>query len=94
MSPIKADSSAALVPIHANANRLGLVLMTRSNLRIRRSKYFTVTNDQSYLAKYASVNSKFHDEDGVLLSEEDGEIDGVPLWSDHFSSINAIELKD
>ena len=66
----------------------------RSNLRIRRSKYFIVTNDQSYLAKYPSVNSKFYDDDGVLLSEEDPEIPGVPLWSDHFSSINAIELRD
>ena len=45
-------------------------------------------------SEYPSVNSKFYDDDGVLLSEEDPEIPGVPLWSDHFSSINAIELKD
>jgi hypothetical protein len=65
-----------------------------SKLQIRRSKYFVITDDQRYLANYPSANSKFYDEEGVLLSEEDPEIPGVPLWSDHFSSINSIELKN
>ncbi|HUP78346.1 MAG TPA: fused MFS/spermidine synthase, partial [Pirellula sp.] len=66
----------------------------KSSLRIRRSKYFIITDDKDYLSQYPSANSKYYDANGTLIHEEDPEIPGVPLWSDHFCSINAIELKD
>ena len=66
----------------------------KPKLAIRRSKYFIITDDGEYLAKFPSMNSKFYDKDGALIREEDTEIPRVPLWSDHFSSISAIELKD
>ena len=66
----------------------------RSGLRIRRSKYFIITDNQNYLTDYPSANSKFYDDAGVLIGEENPEISDVPLWTDHFSSINAIELKN
>ena len=81
------------------AEHLGMGFRYKSDppkpkLRIRRSKYFIITDDRDYLAKFPSENSKFYDDEGVLIREEDPEIPGVPLWSDHFSSINAIELKN
>ena len=63
-------------------------------LRIRRSKYFIITENQEYLTRYPSANSKFYNDDGNLIGEENPEIPGIPLWSDHFSSINAIELRE
>jgi spermidine synthase len=62
--------------------------------RIRRSKYFIMTEDKEYISNYPSENSKYYDANGEFIGEENPEIPGVSLWSDHFSSINAIELRE
>lgn len=61
---------------------------------IRHNQYFIITDDREYLQRYPSVNRKYFDDKGVLIREEDPNLPGVPLWTDHFSSLNPIELGD
>ncbi len=61
---------------------------------IRRNQWFVMTNDREYLARHPSVNRRYLDADGKLLREEDPSLPNVRLWTDHFSSLNAIELSD
>jgi hypothetical protein len=61
---------------------------------IRHNHYVIVTNDREYLQRYPSVNRKYFDDNGVFIREEDPNLPGVPLWTDHFSSLNPIELHD
>jgi hypothetical protein len=53
-----------------------------------------MTEDKEYISNYPSENSKYYDANGEFIGEENPEIPGVSLWSDHFSSINAIELRE
>jgi penicillin V acylase-like amidase (Ntn superfamily) len=61
---------------------------------IRKNQYFVMTNDREYLQRYPSENRKYFDLDGVLIREEDLNLPNVKLWTDHFSSLNPIELRD
>ena len=61
---------------------------------IRRNHYFVITDDQEYLRRYPSLNRQYVDDNGVFIREEDPNLPGVPLWTDHFSSLNPIELRD
>ncbi len=61
---------------------------------IRRNQYFVITDDREYLRRFRSVNRKYFDEHGVLVRVEDPNLPDVPLWTDHFSSLNPIELPD
>jgi hypothetical protein len=38
------------------------------------------------------VNRRYFDDNGNLIREDDPNISHVPLWTDHFSSINTIEI--
>lgn len=62
--------------------------------QIRHNQYFIITNDREYRQRYPSVNRKYFADNGVLIREEDTNLPGVPLWTDHFSSLNPIELRD
>jgi hypothetical protein len=44
------------------------------------------------LALFPSVNRRYFDDSGSLIREVDPNISNVPLWTDHFSSINPIEI--
>jgi spermidine synthase len=61
---------------------------------IRKNQYFVMTNDREYLQRYPSENRKYFDLNGVLIREEDLNLPNVKLWTDHFSSLNPIELRD
>ncbi len=61
---------------------------------IRKNMFFILTNDRQYLQQYPSVNRKYFNEQGVIIREDDPNIADVPLWTDHFSSLTPIELKD
>ncbi|WP_194723888.1 fused MFS/spermidine synthase [Noviherbaspirillum malthae] len=61
---------------------------------IRHNHAFIISNDQHYLRRYPSVNRQFHDAQGRLLREQDPNLPGIPLWTDHFSSLSPIELKE
>jgi hypothetical protein len=61
---------------------------------IRKSHYALLTRDEAFLRQHANVYRQFRDDQGRLLRTEDPEIPGVPLWTDSFSSINAIEIRD
>lgn len=63
-------------------------------LHVRRNMYFVMTEDQRYLQQYPSFNRRYYDEQGRLLRDEDPRLPGVPLWTDHFSSLTPIELED
>lgn len=62
--------------------------------KIWRSHYFVMTNNQDYLQRYPSVNRKILDDQGRVIGERDPNLPGVPLWTDHFSSLNPIELPE
>jgi hypothetical protein len=61
---------------------------------IRHNHYVVVTDDREYLQRYPSVNRKYFDDNGAFIREEDPNLPNVPLWTDHFSSLNPIELRD
>ena len=61
---------------------------------IRRNQYFVITDDKEYLQRYPSVNREYVGEDGTVLRVEDPNLPNVPLWTDHFSSLNPIELRN
>nr|WP_316639165.1 fused MFS/spermidine synthase [uncultured Roseateles sp.] len=61
---------------------------------IRKSHYALLTRDDEFLRRHADVYRQFLDAQGRLLRTEDPELPGVPLWTDSFSSINAIEIRD
>ncbi len=60
----------------------------------RRNQYFVMTDDSAYLKLYPSVNRRHVDQAGQLIRIEDPDLPSVPLWTDHFSSLNAIERRD
>jgi spermidine synthase len=61
---------------------------------IRKNMFFILTNDRQYLQQYPSVSRKYFNDQGVMIREDDPNIADVPLWTDHFSSLTPIELKD
>ncbi len=61
---------------------------------IRHNHYVILTEDREYLRRYPSVNRQYFDQNGNLKGEQNPDIPGVPLWTDHFSSLNPIELRD
>jgi spermidine synthase len=61
---------------------------------IRNNHYFIITNDPEYLSLFPSVNRRYFDDNGNLIREDDPNISHVPLWTDHFSSINPIEIRN
>lgn len=61
---------------------------------IRKAHYALLTRDQEFLRRHPNAYRQFFDDHGRLLRREDPEIPGVPLWTDGFSSINAIEIRD
>lgn len=63
-------------------------------LRIRRSRYALLTRDPEFLHRHPDAYRQFFDDQGRLLRTENPELPGVPLWTDSFSSINAIEIRD
>jgi len=62
--------------------------------RIRYHQYFVMTNDAEYLRRYPSVNRQYFDPNGKLIGIQDPNLPDVPLWTDHFSSLNRIEIDD
>lgn len=61
---------------------------------IRNNHYFIITNDPEYLSLFPSVNRRYFDDNGNLIREDDPNISNVPLWTDHYSSINPIEIRN
>lgn len=61
---------------------------------IRNNHYVIITDDAEYLALFPSVNRRYFDDSGNLVREVDPNISNVPLWTDHFSSINPIEIRN
>lgn len=62
--------------------------------QVRHSHYVVITDDRTYLGRYPSVNPQLFDAKGTLLREQDPNLADVPLWTDHFSSLTPIELRD
>ena len=67
---------------------------SRLDEMIRNNHWFIMTHDQQYLQRFPSVNRQHVDEQGRVFREEDPNLPGVPVWTDHFSSLSPIELTD
>jgi hypothetical protein len=61
---------------------------------IHDNHYVIITDDAEYLALFPSVNRRYFDDSGNPVREVDPNISNVPLWTDHFSSINPIEIRN
>jgi spermidine synthase len=61
---------------------------------IFKNHFVIITNDSEYLSLFPSVNRRYFDDNGNLIREDDPNISHVPLWTDHFSSINPIEIRN
>ena len=59
-----------------------------------KNHYFIITDNAEYLSLFPSVNRRYLDDEGNLIGEDDPNIPNVPLWTDHFSSINPIEIRN
>lgn len=57
---------------------------------IRHNQHFIMTRDTAYLNTHPSVNRRYVDAQGREVAVESLEQPGVPLWTDHFSSLNPI----
>jgi hypothetical protein len=64
------------------------------SVHARKNLYFILTRDQRYLQSHPSINRQFFDAQGRLIREEPEDVAGVPLWTDHFSSLTPIEIRD
>jgi spermidine synthase len=65
-----------------------------SSRLIRNNHYMIITEDSEYLSLFPSMNRRHFDDNGSLIREEDPNIPNVPIWTDHFSSINPIEISN
>jgi spermidine synthase len=61
---------------------------------VRHNHYFVMTDDQEYLRRFPSVNRRFYDADGRLMRVQDPNLPDVPIWTDHFSSLTPVEIKN
>jgi hypothetical protein len=61
---------------------------------IFKNHYFIITDNAEYLSLFPSVNRRYLDDKGNLIREDDPNISNIPLWTDHFSSINPIEIRN
>ena len=85
--------------VRRQAEALGMGFRNKSQApdrprHVRRNHYFIVTDDARYLARYPSVNRTLFDDADRPIGVEDPNLPGVPLWTDHFSSLNPIERAD
>ena len=61
---------------------------------VSRTTTSIITDNAEYLSLFPSVNRRYLDDEGNLIREDDPNIPNVPLWTDHFSSINPIEIRN
>jgi len=61
---------------------------------IRQNHWFMMTSDNKYLSNFHSENRKYFDASGNLIRIDDPNVPNISLWSDSFSSISSIEIKD
>jgi hypothetical protein len=85
--------------VRAQAEALGMGFRNRwqasdASRHVRQNQHFVMTHDAAYLARHPSVNRQWFDAGGALVRTESLDVPGVPLWTDHYSSLNAIELRD
>lgn len=57
---------------------------------IRHNQHFIMTRDAAYLKRHPSINRRYVDAQGREVAVENLELPDVPLWTDHFSSLNPI----
>jgi spermidine synthase len=62
--------------------------------QIRRSRHFVITDDEEYLRRYPSVYGSYRDSSGNVLQFDEPDVPGILLWTDQFSSISPIQIRD
>lgn len=61
---------------------------------VRRNQYMTITNDKKFLEQYPSVYPPVMNDKDEIIDRKEPNREGVRLWTDHYSSINQIEIRD
>ena len=85
--------------VRAQAEALGLgfrnkwLAADRARL-VRQNQHFVMTRDEAYLRAHPSVNRPIRDASGAVVGHERLDVPGLPLWTDHYGSIGAIEWRD
>jgi hypothetical protein len=85
--------------VRAQAEALGLgfrnkwLAADRARL-VRQNQHFVMTRDTSYLRAHPSVNRPIRDASGAIVGHEQLDLPGLPLWTDRYGSIGAIEWRD
>ncbi|MEN9762730.1 MAG: hypothetical protein RI906_2556 [Pseudomonadota bacterium] len=84
--------------VKAQAQALGMGFRNKFQERdmaryVRENQWFVMSHDRDYFARYPSINRLLRDDKGRELGPENLHIEGVPLWTDHFSSLTPIEWR-
>jgi SAM-dependent methyltransferase len=85
--------------VRAQAEALGLgfrnkwLAADRARL-VRQNQHFVMTGDEAYLRAHASVNRPIRDASGAIVGHERLDVPGLPLWTDRYGSIGAIQWRD
>jgi predicted O-methyltransferase YrrM len=84
--------------VKAQAQALGMGFRNKFQERdmaryVRENQWFVMSHDRDYFARYPSINRLLRDDKGRELGPENLDIEGVPLWTDHFSSLTPIEWR-
>lgn len=86
-----------VVKMHAQNLGMGyrskFIPADRENL-VWRNHYMTITNDETFLERYPTVYPPVYDKDENIIGTREPTIEGLRVWTDHFSSITPLERKN
>jgi SAM-dependent methyltransferase len=85
--------------VKAQAEQLGLSFRHKYQHRVneryvRDNLWFVMTRDQAFIARYPAVSRAITGPDGQVTGYESLDLPGIPLWTDHYSSLLPIEWQD
>jgi hypothetical protein len=85
--------------VKAQAEQLGLGYRHKYQHRVneryvRDNLWFVMTRDTAFIERHPSVSRPIRDGEGKIVGYEDLDLPGIPLWTDHYSSLLPIEWRD
>jgi hypothetical protein len=85
--------------VRAQAEHLGMGFRHKYQHRVneryvRDNLWFVMTRDSAFLDRHVSVSRPLTDASGRVIGHEQLDLPGIPLWTDHYSSLLPIEWRD